>query len=157
LKNTGGLLKNSMARLLPRAAALQRYCSRSFLGSALAVGITFSNRGQGQGSLHRFAASCAVLLMTLLLSSLTFAETGAETYKAHCSACHGAKGYGDTMIGRNLKLRALGEDEVQKQSDEELFSIISKGKGKNRMPAFDHRLSKEQIRAVVDYVRSLKR
>lgn len=149
------MLKNSMARLLPGSAAFRRYSSRSFLGSVLAVGITLSNRGQG--SLHRFAASCVVLLLTLLLSTFTFAETGAETYKAHCSACHGARGLGDTMIGRNLKLRALGSDEVQKQSDEELLNIISKGKGKNRMPAFDHRLSKEQIRTVLDYVRSLKK
>jgi mono/diheme cytochrome c family protein len=149
------LLKNSTARLIPDSAALRRYGSRSFLGSAIAVGITLLNRGQG--SLHRFAASGVVLLLALFLSTFTLAETGAETYKAHCSACHGAHGLGDTMIGRNLKLRALGSDEVQKQSDEELLTIISKGRGKDRMPAFDHRLSKEQIRGVLDYVRSLKK
>lgn len=97
----------------------------------------------------------AIMALTLLFSSHAFAQSGADTFKAHCSACHGAKGAGDTMIGRNLKLRALGSDEVQKQSDEQLFAILSKGK--NRMPAFERRLSKDQIRDLVQYVRSLKK
>ncbi len=59
------------------------------------------------------------------------------------------------MIGRNLNLRALGSTEVQKKSDDELFSIISKGK--NRMPSFDRKLSKDQIRDVVRYIRALKK
>ena len=61
------------------------------------------------------------------------------------------------MIGKNLKLRALGSDEVQKQSDEVLTEIISKGKGKNRMPSFERKLSKDQIADLVTYIRSLKK
>jgi mono/diheme cytochrome c family protein len=98
-----------------------------------------------------------VIGLALLLSTYSLAESGAETYRAHCSACHGAKGAGDTMIGRNLKLRVLGSDDVQKRSDDELFTIISKGMEKNRMPAFDRRLSKDQIRELVEYIRSLKK
>ena len=59
------------------------------------------------------------------------------------------------MLGRNLKLRPLASDAVQKQSDDELTTIISKGK--NRMPPFDHKLSKDQIRDVVKHIRSLKK
>ena len=61
------------------------------------------------------------------------------------------------LIGRNLKLRVLGSDDVQKKSDDELFTIISKGMEKNRMPAFDRRLSKDQIHDLVEYIRSLKK
>jgi mono/diheme cytochrome c family protein len=59
------------------------------------------------------------------------------------------------MIGKNLALRPLGSPEVQKQSDDQFATII--GKGKNRMPAFDRKLSPEQIGEVVKYLRMLKR
>ncbi len=103
----------------------------------------------------RNRSALPVIAAVLMFSTGSFAESGADAYKAHCSACHGAKGAGDTMLGRNLKLRALGSDEVQKQSDDELFTIISTGK--NRMPAFDRKLSKDQIRDVLKYVRSLSK
>jgi len=95
------------------------------------------------------------ILLTLLLSTYTLADNGADIYKTRCSACHGSKGAGDTMLGKNLKLRSLTSDDVQKQSDSELAIIIDRGK--NRMPPFDRKLSKEQIGEVVKYVRSLKK
>jgi cytochrome c6 len=91
----------------------------------------------------------------LFVATSAFTESGADTYKARCSACHGKGGAGDTMLGKNLRLRDLRSDEVQKQSDEQLFAIISKGK--NRMPAFDRKLSKDQIANLVKHIRSLKK
>ena len=57
------------------------------------------------------------------------------------------------MLGKNLRVRPLTAPEIQKQSDEELFAIIAKGK--NRMPPFERKLSREQIREVLRFVRSL--
>lgn len=94
-------------------------------------------------------------LFPLLFSTYTFADSGADVYKARCSACHGSNGAGETMLGKNLKLRSLTSDDVQKQSDNELATIISRGK--NKMPPFDRKLSKDQIGDVVKYVRSLKK
>ncbi|MGB6248077.1 MAG: cytochrome c [Terriglobales bacterium] len=94
------------------------------------------------------------LIALALFSTNALAETGADIYKMKCSACHAASGAGDTMLGKNMKLRALGSPDVQKQSDQELATIISRGK--NRMPAYDRKLSKDQIAAVVKYIRSLK-
>ena len=94
-------------------------------------------------------------LLVLIFSTYTLADSGADTYKAHCSACHGAKGMGDTLLGKNLQMRPLGSDDGQNKSDDELASII--GKGKNRMPAFGRKLSKQQIADVVRYIRSLKK
>jgi mono/diheme cytochrome c family protein len=90
-----------------------------------------------------------------LFSICALADNGADIYKAHCSACHATSGAGDTMLGKNLKLRSLSSPEVQQQSDEELFSITSKGK--NRMPAYGRKLSQQQIEAVVKHIRSLKK
>jgi mono/diheme cytochrome c family protein len=106
---------------------------------------------------RRIRACLGLILLALLFSTYTLGDSGAETYKTKCSACHGANGAGDTMIGRNLNLRALGSADAQRQSDDELFTIISRGKNKNRMPSFDRKLSKEQIRDVVRYIRTLKK
>jgi cytochrome c6 len=96
-----------------------------------------------------------VVLLALLFSTYAVADGGAVTYRDHCSACHGANGAGDTMLGKNLKLRSLASVEAQKQSDDELAIIISKGK--DRMPAFGRKLTKGQIADVVTYIRSLKK
>jgi len=95
-----------------------------------------------------------VFLVTLLVSACTFADSGADVYKMRCAACHGANGAGQTMIGRNLKLRSLASPEVQNQTDEQLAAVTSEGK--NKMPAYNRKLSKEQIAAVVKYIRALK-
>jgi cytochrome c551 len=100
-------------------------------------------------------AAEAALLLALLFSAYAQADAGAETYKTKCAACHGANGTGETMLGKNLKLRSFASSEVQKQSDDELAAIIRKGK--NRMPPYDRKLSKDQIRDLVREIRSLKK
>ena len=98
--------------------------------------------------------SLALILLVSFVSTGALADSTTDIYKRKCAACHGASGDGDTMLGKNLKIRSLRSPEVQKQSDEELFNIISKGRYK--MPAFDRKLSKEQIRELVRHIRSLK-
>lgn len=121
------MLKNSMLRLILGGAPLHH-------GRALLV---------------------ASLLAFLFSSAYALAESGADIYKAKCAACHGAHGAGDTMLGKNLKLRPLDSPEVQQQSDAELATIISRGR--NRMPAFDGKLTQQQIGDVVRYIRLLKK
>jgi mono/diheme cytochrome c family protein len=147
------LLKNSAWRLSLGGAALQRCGSRTVLSAALAAEVTFSNRELLLPRLAR--AALAIIVLALMFSTYTLADTGPDTYKTKCSACHGANGAGDTMLGNNLKLRPLGSADVQKRSDDELATII--GKGKNRMPPFDNKLSKDQIRDLVKHIRSLKK
>jgi mono/diheme cytochrome c family protein len=107
--------------------------------------------------MHFNGTVLAIIVLALFFSTYAQADSAAYNYKAHCSACHGATGAGDTMIGKNLKLRPLSSPDVQARSDEELFAIISKGKGKDRMPAFDRKLSKDQINDLVRYIRALKK
>ncbi len=59
------------------------------------------------------------------------------------------------MIGKNQKIRSLRSAEVQKQSDDQLFNIISKGRYK--MPAFDRKLSKWEIHDLVRHIRSFSK
>jgi mono/diheme cytochrome c family protein len=99
--------------------------------------------------------SLGLLVVAVALSTASFAEGGADTYKAKCAVCHGATGAGDTAMGKNLKLRDLGSADVQKQTDDELSTMITKGKGK--MPAYDGKLTKDQISEVVKHIRTLKK
>jgi len=100
-------------------------------------------------------ATLTVAALALVFSTYTFADAGGDTFKAKCAACHGATGAGDTTMGKNLKLHDLGSADVQKQSDVDLTTTITKGKGK--MPAYDGKLTKDQIGALVKYIRTLKK
>jgi cytochrome c6 len=107
------------------------------------------------GGRARAGSTLAVIVLASLFASPALAESGASLYKARCAACHGPKGAGDTMIGKNLNLRPLASEEVHNQSDDELFNIISRGK-KKRMPSYGDKLSKDQIFELIRYIRGLK-
>ena len=105
----------------------------------------------------KMLASKSTLFGLTLMVGLSFAaqaQNGGEaTYKAKCAMCHGAEGKGDSPMGKKLNLRDLGSPEVQKQTDAELTTIISKGKGK--MPPFEGKLTAEQIGQVLAHIREL--
>jgi mono/diheme cytochrome c family protein len=92
------------------------------------------------------------IIITLVAPTL-FAD-GAATFKSKCAMCHGPDGTGQTSMGKTLKLRDLGSADVQKQTDADLTKIINDGKGK--MPAYKTKLSADDIKAVVAFVRTLK-
>jgi mono/diheme cytochrome c family protein len=80
-------------------------------------------------------------------------ETGESLFKAKCAMCHGPDGAGKTTMGQTLKIPDLHSEDVQKLSDAELTQIVAKGK--NKMPAYETKLSKEQIVQLVGFVRDL--
>ncbi|HXW57225.1 MAG TPA: cytochrome c [Candidatus Cybelea sp.] len=93
--------------------------------------------------------------MLLLLAVPLPAQDGAALFKSKCASCHGPSGKGDTPVGKALKLRDLGSEDVQKQSDPELTEITANGKGK--MPAYKDKLTGEQIQQLVAFMRTLKK
>lgn len=78
---------------------------------------------------------------------------GEATFKAKCTACHGAFGSGSTVIGKKLNLRDLRSEEVQKLSDAQIYEIITKGV--NKMPAFGKSLGEQKVKQLVVYIREL--
>ena len=56
-------------------------------------------------------------------------------------------------VGKGMKLRDLRSPDVQKQTDAELYTIICCGKGK--MPGYQGKLTDDQIKQQVAYIRSL--
>ena len=104
----------------------------------------------------RITRVLAVLLVVALSASVAlpaFAADGAATFKGKCAMCHGPDGSGKTAMGEKLGIRDLHSADVQKQTDAQLSEIVTKGK--NKMPAYDGKLTKEQIDQVVAFVRSL--
>ncbi len=88
-------------------------------------------------------------------ASSVIAGDGAETFKAKCVACHGADGTGNTAAGKALKVRDLTSADVQGQTDDQLYDIIAKGKGK--MPAYEKTLGADKCKELVAYIRTLKK
>jgi cytochrome c6 len=78
----------------------------------------------------------------------------AAVFKAKCAACHAADGSGNSATGKALTTPDLRSDEVQKQTDTQLIDSITNGKGK-KMPAYKGKLTDDQIKQLVGYVREL--
>jgi mono/diheme cytochrome c family protein len=97
-----------------------------------------------------------VVLVGLIISCVGFshAQDGGETlFKRRCPACHGQDGKGETPMGKKLGAANLTSTEVQSQSDAQLTDVITKGK--NKMPSFDGKLSRDEIAELVAYIREL--
>jgi cytochrome c551 len=76
------------------------------------------------------------------------AVDGAKVFSTNCAGCHGSDasgGIGPRLAGTVTK--TFPDERVQVQ-------VVTLGSG--RMPAFGSRLSEAEIKAVVDYTRSLK-
>jgi len=85
-----------------------------------------------------------------------FAQNGgADTYKAKCLMCHGATGLGDSPAGKALKAASFKDPAVVKASDAEMIGIVTKGK--NKMPAYEGKLTDAQIKAAITYIRTLQK
>lgn len=95
------------------------------------------------------------ILLLIAVSAIAATPDGAAIYKAKCASCHGADGTGQTAMGKSMKLRDLGAVEVQKLSDTELTTVTADGKGK--MPAYKGKLTDEEIKAVVVFMRTFKK
>jgi len=86
----------------------------------------------------------------------TDAQAAATLYEKKCATCHGKDGQAKTFKAKFNHARNLSDAAWQTEvSDERIFNSITAGRGK--MPAFDKKLTKEQIESLVAHVRSLKK
>jgi len=97
-----------------------------------------------------------VLCLAAAFVTPAFAQSsGADVYKAKCLMCHGPDGLAKNPAGMALKAPSFKDPAVIKASDAELFAAVKNGKGK--MPAENGKLTDAQIRAAIEYVRSLEK
>ena len=99
-------------------------------------------------------ACVAALEIVLLLGLPAFSqETSEALFQGKCAMCHGADASGKTTMGEKLKIPDLRASDTQKKSDADLKNIITKGKDK--MPAYESKLSAAQVDGLAAYLRGL--
>ena len=97
--------------------------------------------------------AAGILAASLLGVPAGAQDFGQKVYKAKCAMCHGPDGAGATPTGKATKARDFCSDDVKKETDGEWTDIIVKGK--NKMPAYDKKLSDAEVKDVVAYIRTL--
>ena len=97
--------------------------------------------------------SAGILFCLALPSAMQAQSESAKIFKANCVQCHSANGSGDTTAGKAFHAKDLRSAEVQKQTDEELAEVITKGKGK--MPAFGAKIKPDEVKKLAAYLREL--
>lgn len=90
----------------------------------------------------------------LLAAGAPQAEDAASLFKSKCQMCHGADGKGDSPAAKKMGVRSFRSPEVMKLSDAVLIDCTTKGR--NKMPAYGQKLTDDQIKQLVKYIRTLK-
>jgi cytochrome c6 len=103
--------------------------------------------------MDRIGGKALLALAIMFVFGTSVRADGAGDFKAKCAACHGADGTGSTATGKALKVRDLASPDVQSQTDAQLADIITNGK--NKMPAYKGKLTDDQIKGLVAYIRGL--
>ncbi len=89
---------------------------------------------------------------------VTGAQTPQQIWDQRCIACHGEDGSAQTKKGRELKAKDFTRSDWQKRTgDEEIVKAITDGIPKKKMPAFGKKLSAEEIRSLVPFLRAFGR
>ncbi|HEX8288597.1 MAG TPA: cytochrome c [Pyrinomonadaceae bacterium] len=80
---------------------------------------------------------------------------GREAYAISCSNCHKEDGSGGKIEidGKTFNADNLLTDKMKKMSDEKYISYIENGIPDEGMPAFKDKLTDQQIKEVVKYIR----
>ena len=106
-------------------------------------------------AIRAFVAAVALVAFTHFTHAQTpsSADSVEKTFKANCSMCHGDDGAG-SVLGKRLQTPDLRTKEIQKLPNDTLQQTISAGK--KNMPPFGTRLDSDQIKKLIDYVRSLQ-
>lgn len=75
-------------------------------------------------------------------------EHPSDLFKQYCAKCHGEAGNADTPRGQKMKARNFTDAEWQQSaSDADLITSVTEGK--EDMPPFGKKLTKEQIEGLV--------
>lgn len=101
------------------------------------------------------AASLAVVAPSL------FAADAKEIYDKSCASCHGKEGKGDTPAGKKLKAKDFTDATAQAaMKDDEMIKAIKEGikdGDKTKMKGFGDKLTDDEIKQLIAYVRAFKK
>lgn len=94
----------------------------------------------------------AVVLALCLAPVVLNAQSADDNYNKKCAVCHGKDGLGNTAKGKKVHVKDVHEN--MKDSEEVMIKAVTDGKGED-MDSYKKEFTPEQIKALVDYYRSL--
>jgi mono/diheme cytochrome c family protein len=82
-------------------------------------------------------------------------QSAQDIWDKRCVLCHGADGQSRTKKGKKYKAPNFTKDKWQKHTtDDEIVEAITNGVPKSKMPAFKGKLSEEEIKSMVPFLRA---
>src|SRR6478735_7821837 len=103
-------------------------------------------------------ALALVVCLFLATAMQVSAADAKANWDANCVQCHGKDGKADTKMGKTLNAKDLTDAKVQAEfSDAKATESIKNGvkeNGKTTMKAFGGKLTDDEIKALVAYVRT---
>ncbi|HJT23868.1 MAG TPA: c-type cytochrome [bacterium] len=103
-------------------------------------------------------ASLCLFLITFALASGAGLSGGQKLFEAKCSQCHGKDAKGVVKMAKVLKVDPAAVDltsaDASKLAAADMELVVTNGKKK--MPKFKGKLTEDQIKAVVEYAKSLQ-
>ncbi len=107
-------------------------------------------------------AIVSIILSLFVASAISVRAADAKAnWDANCVQCHGKDGHADTKMGKTLNAKDLTDPKVQAAfTDAKATQSIKEGvkeNGKTTMKSFGSKLSDDEIKALVAYVRTLKK
>jgi mono/diheme cytochrome c family protein len=114
---------------------------------------------RGFGGMEAMKTSLCLAVSLALLTGLTTvrAADGKVLYAANCVKCHGDDGKGHTKLGKKLEIRDFTQSAVWDSfDDEDAFKAVKNGIKRNGELVMGYKLPDEDIKAMIDYMRTMK-
>lgn len=92
------------------------------------------------------------LVLTINLSIGVRAQSAEDNYNKKCAVCHGKDGLANTAKGKKVHVKDVHQN--MKDSEADMIKAVTDGKGDD-MDSYKKEFTPEQIKALVDYYRSL--
>jgi cytochrome c6 len=100
-------------------------------------------------------------LLAAALAGRAQAADAKENWENNCAKCHGADGRGQTKMGRQLGVKDYTDPKIQAEMKEaEMLSRTTAGikeGSKEKMPAYKGKLSEQEIKDLIAFVRTFKK
>jgi mono/diheme cytochrome c family protein len=109
-------------------------------------------KNQMNAIIRKALALGAALAIAAVLTTSAVAQGGADLYKTKCASCHGADGTA-SAIGVKMGAKNFSDPDVAKSTDATWTDITTNGKAK--MPGYKGKLTDDQIKDLVKFVRTL--
>jgi mono/diheme cytochrome c family protein len=104
-----------------------------------------------------------IIIISLFATSAISARAAdaSQNWNKYCMQCHGKSGAADTKMGKQLQAKDLTDPQTQASfTDAQAAKSIKEGikeGGKTKMTAFAGKLTDDEVKALVSYVRTLKK